>query len=139
MAGVPARTDVPAPTESDSTRATPVELEDFRAHVHEALTEIRTQQASDELRALERRVEAIDATMPQYEEWLGLSGDQSERLRAALLARYDREQDVVRRWQDGEDPEVLGELKRNDWEVHVQEVAGFLTPEQFETYSSKFD
>ena len=50
---------------------------------------------------------------------------------------YEREADILRRWEEGEGDEVLGSMKLNDREVHRTELAAFLTEEQLETYLSR--
>jgi hypothetical protein len=57
-------------------------------------------------------------------------------MRSALLAQYDREAELTRRWQAGEDPAVLGELERSDGEAHIAELAGLLSTAQFERYTA---
>ena len=128
-----------APGPDDPRRGealSPAEIDDFRAHVAEAITEIRKQETADKLRAVEQRAERLEVVLPMWAQRLDLSPDQTGRLRAALLARYDREADVLRRWEAGAPPEVLGELKRNDREVHRLELAEFLTPEQLAAFPS---
>lgn len=112
----------------------PRELEAFREHVEEAILGIRRQQADGFFRMLESKTAELDDTLVDLEERLGLTPRQSEQMRSALLARYDREADVLRRWQAGEDAEVIGSLKENDHEVHRAELAAFLSAEQQEAY-----
>ena len=52
--------------------------------------------------------------MPRIEAGLELAPDQSSQTRSALLARYDREAELTRCWEAGEDP--IGEIKRSDRE-----------------------
>ena len=58
-------------------------------------------------------------------------------MRSALVSRYEREADILRRWQEGADPEVLGVMKQNDREVHRGELAQILTPGQLESYLAR--
>jgi hypothetical protein len=109
----------------------------FKEQVASTLTEIRRAEADAKALSLQTdRVVGLDRTMPKIETWLELTPQQSTRMRSALLAQYDREAELTRRWQAGEDPAVLGELKRSDGEVHIAELAGFLTTAQFERYTA---
>ncbi len=113
--------------------ADPAALKDS---VASALTEVRREEAVGKVRAKqEARLERLDQTMPKMESWLELTPQQSDRMRSALLAQYEREAELTRRWQAGEDPEVLGELKRGDRETHRAELSGFLSAEQMERYT----
>ena len=125
--------------EASHEKPPPMELEDFREHVAGVLYDIRKQEAVAKFRSLDERTAELDEDMPRFEEWLELTRDQSDRMRSVLLAQYEREADIIRRWEEGEDPEVLGAMKRNDREVHREELAEVLTPEQFETYTSRMD
>ena len=112
----------------------PAELEEFRTHVAGALEDIRKREAVSKLRTIEKRTERLDDVLPMYAKRLELDAEATTRLRSVLLRQYQREADIVRRWQDGEDDEVLGEMKRNDREVHQGELAEVLTPAQLELY-----
>ncbi len=110
----------------------------FKERVAETLSEIRHEEAVAKVRSQqERRLERLDETMPKVEEWLGLSPYQSDRMRSALLVQYEREAELVRRWEAGEDPELLGERKVADREQHLAEVAAFLSAQQYETYAAR--
>lgn len=110
---------------------------DFKDQVATTLSEIRKDEAVGKVRAWqEERLERLDRTMPKMESWLQLSGDQSARMRSALLARYEREAELIRRWEAGESDEVLGEIKGSDREAHLSDVAAFLTPQQLDDYVS---
>ncbi len=112
--------------------------EGFKDHVASTLSEIRKDEAVSKVRAKqETQLERLDETMPKIEQWLQLTPHQSNQMRSALLARYDREAELIRRWEAGEDPEALGELKRSDREAHHTDLSAFLTPAQLETYASR--
>ncbi|TDJ76782.1 MAG: hypothetical protein E2O39_02725 [Planctomycetota bacterium] len=113
-------------------------LPGFKKKVADTLSEIRHEEAVGKVRTrIEARLAKLDETMPRIDEWLELTPQQSSSMRTALLAQYDREAELVRRWEAGEDTEILGELKRSDREAHRNELAGFLTPAQLETYTSR--
>ena len=114
------------------------ESEAFKDQVATTLNEIRKDEAVLEVRAKqERQIERLDASMPKIENWLALTPDQSTRMRSALLAKYDRDAELTRRWENGEDSEILGEIKRTNRETHLTELGQILTPSQLETYSSR--
>ena len=113
-------------------------LPGFKEQIADTLSEIRHEEAVGKVRTrIAARLAKLDETMPRIDEWLELTLQQSSSMRTALLAQYDREAELVRRWEAGEDSEVLGELKRSDREAHRDELAGFLTPAQLETYASR--
>ena len=72
--------------------------------------------------------------MAKLDGWLGLTRDQSEQMRSALLSHFDREEEVLMRWEAGESPEVLGRLKDDHYSAFRDELSRFLTPGQVETY-----
>ena len=59
-------------------------------------------------------MERLDEAMPKIETLLELTQDQSGQMRSALLAQYDPEAELTRRWEAGEGPEILGEIKRDE-------------------------
>ena len=58
-------------------------------------------------------------------------------MRTALLNKFERESELIRRWEAGEDDEILGEQKASDRETLRVELSRFLSPEQLETYLSR--
>lgn len=111
--------------------------EGFKDQVASTLSEIRKEETVGKLRDWqEKRLEQLDQSMPKIETWLELTSNQSGKMRSALLAQYDREAELTRRWEAGEDNEVIGEAKRSDREMHLIELSRFLTPAQFERYSA---
>ena len=109
--------------------------QEFKEQLQSTLGEIRREQTAEKIRAgQEKRLAQLDERMAKMESQLGLSRDQSNRMRTALLARYEREDDLLIRWQSGEDPEILGEVKAEDAALHQAEVELILTPTQLETY-----
>ena len=131
------RTALAAP--DPGTPPSPAELQDFRDHVAGALKDIRRQEAIAKYASIERRTEDLDTRMPRIEEWLGLTREQSNKLRSVLLAQLEREEDLIRRWEAGEEDEVLGAMKQGDREVHRAELADVLTSEQLATYLARVD
>lgn len=126
--------DRPAPLASSAD----TEDDAFKEQVATTLSQIRKDEAVAKVRANhEKRVERIDETMPKIDRWLELTPQQSSEMRSALLAQYERDAELARRWEEGEDDEVLGEIKRTDREAHIADVSAFLTPAQLETYSSR--
>ena len=122
------RSTAPA-LEFDGTRET------FDARVATALATIRKQEKVDGLRDYQRkRAERIDEDMARIDSWLGLAQPQSAALRTALLAQYEREDEQRRLWEEGADPEYVGELKRADRELFRAEAERALDPEQYQTF-----
>ena len=114
--------------------ATLEELLEFREYVRTTLSEIRKEEAADKLRELKQQVAKLDETMPALEDWLELTPQQSDKMRSVLLTQWDREAEYLRLWEQGADEEILGELKVSDQKAHSNELAGFLTEEQVQTY-----
>ncbi|MFT7678291.1 MAG: hypothetical protein ACI8QC_002277 [Planctomycetota bacterium] len=110
----------------------------FKDQVASTLSEIRKEESVGQVRAWqEKRLERLDEAMPKIESWLELTSTQTSKMRSAILAQYDRETELTRRWEAGEDEEVIGEVKRSDREAHLSELGGFLTPSQLERYSAR--
>jgi hypothetical protein len=119
--------------------ASPAEAAALKEQLASTLSEIRKEESVAKVRsALEQRTAALDeVTMPKLEEWLGLSAHQSGEMRTALVERYEREADLTRRWEAGEDAAVLGEQKAADRDAYLQQLAVILTPEQYTTYTTR--
>jgi len=118
--------------EGSAAAADPAELEQ---RVASTLSKLRHAEAVEKVRSYhEERSERLEETLPKIEEWLELAPYQTEAMRTALLAQYEREAELVRRWEAGEDSELLGEQKTADREAHRADVTVFLTPAQLETY-----
>lgn len=111
---------------------------DLREQVASALSEIRHEERVDSVRSkLDARAEQLDDAMPKFEEWLGLDPGQSASMRDVLLAQYAREEELVRRWEAGEDAAALGEQKDADRALHDAEMSAILTADQLETYRAR--
>jgi parvulin-like peptidyl-prolyl isomerase len=111
--------------------------DDFKQQVAATLSEIRKEETVAAARnKQEQRAAKLDEQLPLYAKWLDLTPYQTERLRAALAARYDREAELLALWEAGADDELLGEQKADDRQTFLDELGGILTPEQYETYTS---
>jgi len=112
---------------------------EFQQEIATALNQIRHQEAVDKVRhRQESRLAELDETLlPKVEEWLQLTPSQTYEMRTALLNQFERENELVRRWEAGEDDEVLGEQKASDRETLRVELSRFLSPQQLETYLSR--
>lgn len=118
-------------------RSTPKETALFKEQVASTLSEIRLEETQAAIqKKLDGRAAALDRTMLKLDSWLELTPHQSEAVRSELLARHERDSELMRRWKEGEDEEVLGEQKRIDHQNHRDELSRILTPQQLETYSS---
>ena len=76
---------------------------------------------------LERNVEKMTT-------WLGLTNNQADSLRSTMMLQKDREEEILRLWEEGADADVLGEMKAADGQAFQDELAGILSAEQLETY-----
>jgi len=110
---------------------------EFKDTLEVTLDEINRDQAIEKTNAsYQMRVDGIDERMAQLDAKLDLSRQQSGALREELLTRYERDADMSRRWHEGEDPEVIGELKMTNNQAHQDALSLILTPEQLESYRS---
>lgn len=111
----------------------PGEPATFQDQVAVALDAIRKEQQVDKVRSSQEQwLEQLDERMPKLEQQLGLSATQSWQLRSVMLAKYDRDQELIRRWEAGVDPDVLGEEKAANTQSFQDDVSGFLSPQQQE-------
>ncbi len=112
---------------------TTLQSPEFEERLALALAEIRQEEAlSAALENAEGRAGNVNRTIAILEPFLDLTPDQSNAMRAALLARFEREGEFLRRHAAGEDPEVLDELKASDREIYRKDLAAFLTPAQLD-------
>lgn len=112
-----------------------VESEAFRATVAETLAEVRKSERAEKVGAYyEDRDERLAEDVAEIREWLDLSPAQTGAMEVALVTHYEREAEVYRRWMEGEEDGALGEQKRADGEAFYADLAGFLAPEQLETF-----
>jgi len=111
---------------------------EFREQLTDTLGEIRQSEAEVAIqKKQDARIDGLDQRMPKLEEQLGLTADQSTRMRSALIAQIDRQAEMSRRWRAGEDSAVIGEIKRTDHQAHQDELASILTEQQLTTYSEQ--
>lgn len=110
---------------------------EFKTQLADTLQEIRQDEAvAAVVKKYQARVDRLDERMLDLESKLGLTSQQSGRLRTAFMAQYERGADLERRWREGEDVAVLGEVKADDYQSHRDDLAGILTPQQLETYGA---
>lgn len=113
------------------------EIQEFREYVDGTISEMREEQAADDLRRLRTRIEKLDETMPALEVVLDLTAAQSDKLRTALLTGFDREAEYLRLWAKGADEQILAELKTSDRAALVRELSSFLSAEQLALYHAR--
>jgi len=107
----------------------------FEEKVASALIEIRQKEQFDAVRDYhEKRNARLEEDVENLANWLEMNADQVSEMRRALLVQYDREAEQARLWEAGEDPEVLGELKRTDGEAFDRDLRTFLSDGQVETF-----
>ena len=112
----------------------------FKDRVESTLEQLERERQVEKLETWQaERLERLEETMPKIRDWLELTPSQGERMRSALLAQWEREAELTRRWQAGEDAGVLGEIKQEDRQAHRDELASFLTPAQLERYEERPD
>tara|TARA_R110002072_G_scaffold80149_16_gene184406 strand:+ start:2252 stop:2953 length:702 start_codon:yes stop_codon:yes gene_type:complete len=127
--------DALAGMSSGGPLASSLKSPEFRDQLTDTLGEIRQTEAEVAIQQKrDARFDGLDTRMPKLEAQLGLTGEQSTLMRAALAAQIDRQAELSRRYTAGEDAAVLGELKLSDYNTHQEELAGFLTEEQLTTY-----
>jgi hypothetical protein len=111
------------------------EPSEFKEQVAETLSAIRKEEKFEAVRkGQEKRLDRLDDDVAKIEEWLELSPFQTGEMRTALLAQYDREDELRRQWEEGVEDEVLGEQKAADRLSFRTEVEAFLSVEQAETF-----
>jgi hypothetical protein len=111
---------------------------ELKARISDTLEELQHEKSVKGVKNYhEKRLAELDAALPKIEEWLQLSSYQSTEMRQALLDQYDREADLVRRWENGEDDALLGELKGSMRREHREDLSQFLDPEQLDTFMAQ--
>ena len=107
----------------------------LKARVADVLQEVRKEEAVEGVRKYhDYRRERLEAHLETYQEWLGLDSYQVDEMRVALSTHYDREDEQMRRWEEGESDEALGQLKAIDGALFYEDLEAFLGPEQLETF-----
>lgn len=108
----------------------------LKSDVAAALEEVRA--AERDARAEAKRAEVsakLDEQMPRYQQELGLTNSQTERLRTVIEARDERVAEMMRLWQAG-DREGAGALKGAENETYQTELQGVLNDQQIEQFRS---
>ena len=118
-----------------SSLVSSIQVPAFKDTLADTLEEINRDNAVAKADAsYQKRVDGIDDRMTKLDASLGLDRRQSHALRSELLAKYEREAEIVRRYHQGEPDEVIGEVKMTDHRMHQEALASILTPEQLERY-----
>ena len=108
----------------------------LKSDVAAALEEVRA--AERDARAEAKRAEVsakLDEQMPRYQQELGLTNSQTDRLRTVIEARDERVAEMMRLWQAG-DREGAGALKGAENETYQTELQGVLNDQQIEQFRS---
>lgn len=100
-----------------------------------ALTEIRKKETTQKTRSYnESRRAGLDMAIQKISEPLELSRGQSNDLRAALLAQYDREDETLRMWENGEADQRIAERKTSDLQLFNSDLGRVLNAQQLEQF-----
>lgn len=111
------------------------ESPEFKEQVASALVDVRKEENFEKVRKQqEARSARLDEDVEKVREWLDLEPYQADEMRQALLDQYEREDEVRRLWEEGEEGEVLGELKAAAGAAFRTDAEAILTPTQFETF-----
>lgn len=136
----------------------PVTHEDLNAFAQELETKIADRpappevlktQVADTLQAIRKRENAVRASkkaearrarlesnLGRMRKRLNLSTRQVNDLRDAFLAREERNRELERVWEEGRDPVVVGEMKRDNFQQHQAALERILTPQQLQMHTS---
>ncbi len=107
----------------------------LKARIADALTTIRKEETAEKIRGYqEKRAQRLEDDLVRMEKWLELAPHQVDGMRTVLLTQYQREEEQMRLWEEGQDPELVGERKREDGERFNADLQLVLTPEQLETF-----
>ena len=118
--------------------ASPVALQ---SKVEDALTSIRQQEAFQKQQVKDQhRDEWISTRIEKIAPELGLTQFQTEEMQRTWIARSEMDAELGRLWQAGEiDSQQAGEIKAANNERHQANLQGFLSTQQYETYSTNID
>ena len=109
----------------------PVFDDAFEDQVREALEQVRFEETVAKVRNdQERRIGRIDEDVAALTERLGLSRSQADEMHRALSTQYERETELVRRWQEGVADDILGEEKGTMYADFQADLESFLDEEQ---------
>ena len=83
---------------------------------------------------MEKQAGMLEDRLARLSSDLGLDNIQVNQLRTAFNESLDQNQELMRLWQEGADPQLLGETKQSNALAHRAALESILTPEQLETY-----
>jgi len=107
----------------------------FQEEVADAVSALRKQEMAERYRNdAEKRIAGVDQSVERMSAWLDLTADQSNLVREVLVAREQRNQEMIDLWRSGADDEAVGERKRNDAALYDTEMVRILSPQQLETF-----
>ena len=81
-----------------------------------------------------KREANLEGDVDKMTTWLDLTQNQADSLRSTLILQSEREAELLRLWEEGADDQVLGEMKAADGQAFQDELSGFLSTDQLETY-----
>ena len=81
-----------------------------------------------------KREANLERDVEKMTSWLDLTQNQADSLRSTLILQSEREAELLRLWEEGTDDQVLGEMKAADGQAFQDELSGFLSTDQLETY-----
>ncbi len=110
----------------------------FREQLGVALDEIRKTDLIDRAKVTQqKRIAALEPVLAKMQTRLGLSQPQVTQMRTALESKMERDADLTRRWEEGEDRESLGQVKTENRLAHQTELERILTPTQLELHRER--
>lgn len=121
--------------ESNLTTSAPVALKNQVALALEAARQDEAHQA--EQRRLEKQAARLENRVSKMADWLGLNDHQATEMRAVLTQKDERDNELSRVWKETGDTQVAGQLKRDNHELHLQDVQQILDVDQYETYTTR--
>ncbi|HBF23233.1 MAG TPA: hypothetical protein DDW23_05380 [Planctomycetes bacterium] len=111
---------------------------EFEEQVASALSSIRKNERIDKAREGQEKWSAQrEERIERVSDWLELDSYQMEQYRTALERRDRWSEELIEMWESGVPDSELGEAKRENTRMHIDEVAVFFTPQQLETYSAR--
>lgn len=111
--------------------------EAFKQDVLDAVRTVEQERASKKFEASRQsRIERVDRDVASAGKLLDLTPSQEDNLRNALLASYEREEQVLALWQEGASDEVLGTAKQENGQLLQTELGAFLTEEQLGMFNA---
>lgn len=118
-----------------TTSAGVAEPEQMKAQVADAVREFRKEEQFESVRQAQvKRADTLEDRLARLSSHLGLDNVQVNQMRVAFTEQFDRDQQVIRLWQEGTEPELLGETKQANAIEHRTALEAILTPTQLDTY-----